>query len=137
MFARVRGTGSTLENALIIPDRAVQEQLGRYFLTVVGAGDKAEMRPVTLGQRFGNRQVILSGLAAGDRVVVEGIQKARPGTPLKVVPVKLEEFDRPAVDAAAGTAASGRRHDLTGAARWRVSSSTARSSRSSCRCSCC
>ena len=102
LFARVRGTGSTLENALIIPDRAVQEQLGRYFLTVAGAGDKAEMRPVTLGQRFGNRQVILSGLAAGDRVVVEGIQKARPGTPLKVVPVKLEEFDRPATDACRG-----------------------------------
>jgi membrane fusion protein (multidrug efflux system) len=105
LFARVRATGSTLENALIIPDRAVQEQLGRYFLTVVGADDKAEMRPVTLGERFGNRQVILSGLAAGDRVVVEGIQKARPGTPLKVVPVKLEEFDRPATDVATGAAA--------------------------------
>ncbi len=105
LFARVRATGSTLENALIIPDRAVQEQLGRYFLTVVGADDKAEMRPVTLGERFGNRQVILSGLAAGDRVVVEGIQKARPGTPLKVVPVKLEEFDRPATDIATGAAA--------------------------------
>ena len=48
--------------------------------------------------------MILSGLAAGDRVVVEGIQKARPGTPLKVVPVKLEEFDRPTVDAAAPAA---------------------------------
>ena len=104
LFARVRGTGSTLENALIIPDRAVQEQLGRYFLTVVGEGDKAEMRPVALGQRFGNRQVILSGIAAGDRVVVEGIQKARPGTLLKVVPVELEEFDRPSVDAAAPAA---------------------------------
>ncbi len=105
LFARVRGTGSTLENALIIPDRAVQEQLGRYFVTVVGEGDQAEMRPVELGQRFGNRQVILSGLKTGDRVVVEGIQKARPGTPLKVVPVTLEEFDRPAVDAGAGPAA--------------------------------
>jgi membrane fusion protein (multidrug efflux system) len=96
LFARVRATGSKLDNALIVPDRAVQEQLGRYFLTVVGEGDKAEMRPVTLGQRFGNRQVIVSGLAAGDRVVVEGIQKARPGTPLKVVPASLEDFDRPA-----------------------------------------
>jgi membrane fusion protein (multidrug efflux system) len=111
LFARVRATGSTLDNALIVPDRAVQEQLGRYFLTIVGEGDKAEMRPVTLGQRFGNRQVIVGGLQAGDRVVVEGIQKARPGAPLKVVPVKLEDFDRPAggdpaADAAAATAAT-------------------------------
>jgi membrane fusion protein (multidrug efflux system) len=108
LFARVRATGSTLENALIVPDRAVQEQLGRYFLTVVGEGDKAEMRPVQLGQRFGNRQVIVSGLQAGDRVVVEGYQKARPGTPLQLVPVTLEEFDRPttAPPAAAEAAAT-------------------------------
>jgi membrane fusion protein (multidrug efflux system) len=111
LFARVRATGAKLDNALIVPDRAVQEQLGRYFLTIVGEGDKAEMRPVTLGQRFGNRQVIVGGLQTGDRVVVEGIQKARPGAPLKVVPVKLEDFDRPAggdpaTDAAAAPAAS-------------------------------
>lgn len=95
LFARIRATGERLENALVVPDRAVQEQLGRYFLTVVGAEDKAEMRPVTLGPRFGNRQVIREGLRAGDRVVVEGIQKARPGTPLKVIEVKLEDFDAP------------------------------------------
>jgi membrane fusion protein, multidrug efflux system len=95
LFARIRATGQRLENALVVPDRAVQEQLGRYFLTVVGADDKAELRPVTLGPRFGNRQVIQSGLQAGDRVVVEGIQKARPGTPLKVIAVRLEDFDAP------------------------------------------
>jgi membrane fusion protein, multidrug efflux system len=111
LFARVRATGAKLDNALIVPDRAVQEQLGRYFLTVVADGDKAEMRPVTLGQRFGNRQVIVGGLQAGDRVVVEGIQKARPGAKLKVVPVKLEDFDRPAAgtpapDAGAAQAAT-------------------------------
>jgi membrane fusion protein (multidrug efflux system) len=111
LFARVRATGAKLDNALIVPDRAVQEQLGRYFLTVVADGDKAEMRPVTLGQRFGNRQVIVGGLQAGDRVVVEGIQKARPGATLKVVPVKLEDFDRPAggapaTDAGAAPAAT-------------------------------
>lgn len=96
LFARVRGTSGQIENALVVPDRAVQEQLGRYFLTVVGEGEKAELRPVQLGPRFGNRQVITSGLSAGDRVVVEGLQKARPGAPLKVIPVKLEDFDRPA-----------------------------------------
>lgn len=100
LFARVRGTSGQIENALVVPDRAVQEQLGRYFLTVVGEGEKAELRPVQLGPRFGNRQVITSGLSAGDRVVVEGLQKARPGVPLKVTPVTLEDFDRPAGAAA-------------------------------------
>jgi membrane fusion protein, multidrug efflux system len=96
MFVRVRATTGQSVNALVVPDRAVQEQLGKYFLTVVGADDKAELRPVTLGPRFGNRQVINSGIEAGDRVVVEGQQKARPGSPLKVVAVTLEDFDRPA-----------------------------------------
>jgi membrane fusion protein (multidrug efflux system) len=96
MFARVRANSGDAVNAMVVPDRAVQEQLGKYFLTVVGEGDKAELRPVTLGQRFGNRQVIQSGLKAGDRVVVEGLQKARPGSALKVVSVRLEDFDRPA-----------------------------------------
>jgi membrane fusion protein, multidrug efflux system len=106
LFARVRGTSGRLENALVVPDRAVQEQLGRYFLTVVGKDGKAELRPVELGQRFGNRQVINSGLAAGDRVVVEGLQKARPGTPLKVTPVTLEDFDRSGAGATAATPAA-------------------------------
>jgi len=106
LFARVRGTSGRLENALVVPDRAVQEQLGRYFLTVVGEDDKAELRPVELGQRFGNRQVINSGLAAGDRVVVEGLQKARPGTPLKVTPVTLEDFDRPGAGTSTATPAT-------------------------------
>ncbi len=101
MFARVRASSGDPKSAIVVPDRAVQEQLGKYFLTVVGEGDKAELRPVTLGARFGNRQVIQSGLAAGDKVVVEGVQKARPGTPLKVIGVALEDFDRPAADAPA------------------------------------
>jgi membrane fusion protein (multidrug efflux system) len=104
MFVRVRATAGERRNALVVPDRAVQEQLGRYFLTVVGADDKAELRPVQLGPRFGNRQIVQAGLEPGDRVVVEGLQKARPGAPLKVVPVTLEDFDRPA--AGAGGAAS-------------------------------
>jgi membrane fusion protein (multidrug efflux system) len=106
MFVRVRATAGELKNALVVPDRAVQEQLGRYFLTVVGADGKAEMRPVTLGPRFGNRQVIRDGLSPGDRVVVEGLQKARPGAPLKVVPVTLADFDRPAAVAPAAPTAA-------------------------------
>ena len=104
MFARVRANSGEAQSALVVPDRAVQEQLGKDFLTVVGADEKAELRPVALGPRFGNRQVVASGLKDGEKVVVEGAQKARPGTPLKVVAVKLEDFDRPAADAAADAA---------------------------------
>jgi membrane fusion protein (multidrug efflux system) len=107
LFARIRAQGNKLQDALIIPDRAVQEQLGRYFVTVVGEGDKAEMRPVELGPRFGNRQVVKSGLQAGDRVVVEGFLKARPGSSLKVVPAKLEDFERPAPGQPAAQAPAG------------------------------
>jgi membrane fusion protein (multidrug efflux system) len=106
LFVRVRATAGEMQNALVVPDRAVQEQLGRYFLTVVSPDDRAELRPVSLGPRFGNRQVIVDGLAAGDRVVVEGLQKARPGTPLEVRSATLADFDRPATTAPAPAAAT-------------------------------
>ena len=83
-------------DVIMLPDRAVQQQLGRYFVTVVGEGDKAETRPVELGPRLGNQVVIEQGVAAGDRIVVEGIQKARPGTPLVVTMVTAAELAAPA-----------------------------------------
>lgn len=107
LFVRVRATAGQLDNALVVPDRAVQEQLGKYFLTVVGEGDKAELRPVQLGPRFGNRQVIQSGIAPGDRVVVEGLQKARPGSTLTVIEVSLEDFARPVPAAEPAAPAAG------------------------------
>jgi membrane fusion protein (multidrug efflux system) len=91
-FARIRVTTYELGNAIIVPDRAVQQQLGSYFVTVVGAEEKAEMRPVKLGPRLGTSWIVSDGLKAGDKVVVEGIQKARPGAPLKVTVVTPDEL---------------------------------------------
>jgi membrane fusion protein (multidrug efflux system) len=99
LFVRVRATAGQLQNALVVPDRAVVEQLGKYFLMMVGPQDEAELRPVKLGPRFGNRQVIESGISPGDRVIVEGLQKTRPGTPLAVTAVTLEDLDGPALPA--------------------------------------
>jgi membrane fusion protein, multidrug efflux system len=93
LFARIRVNAEQRADAIAVPDRAVQQQLGRYFVTVVGAGDKAEMRPVVPGPRAGNVWIIASGLAEGDRVVVEGLQKARPGTPLKVTLITPKDLD--------------------------------------------
>ena len=98
LFARIRVTAETRLSAIVVPDRAVQQQLGRYFVTAVGDGDVAEARPVTLGPRVGNKWVVDEGLAVGDRIVVEGVQKARPGTPLKPTVITAAELEQPATD---------------------------------------
>jgi membrane fusion protein, multidrug efflux system len=93
LFARIRITAEQRQDAIVVPDRAVQQQLGRYFVTVVGEGDKAEMRPVVPGPRMGNQWIITDGLKSGDRVIVEGIQKARPGAQLKIKLVTADELN--------------------------------------------
>jgi membrane fusion protein (multidrug efflux system) len=84
MFARVTAQGEVRPGALLIPQRAVQELLGKTFVTVVAEGNKAEMRPVKMGPRIGDLWIVEEGLTAGDCVVVEGGAKVAPGTPLKV-----------------------------------------------------
>jgi membrane fusion protein (multidrug efflux system) len=95
LFARIRIVADDLHDAIVVPDRAVQQQLGRYFVIAVGEGDKAEMRAVHLGPRLGNQWVITDGLKTGDRIVVEGVMKARPGAPLKVTPITAAELNAP------------------------------------------
>ncbi|MEW6367704.1 MAG: efflux RND transporter periplasmic adaptor subunit [Acidobacteriota bacterium] len=87
MFARVRVTYTTLPDALLVPQEAVSQVLGKYFVTVVAEGDVAEMRPVRVGPRIDNLWVVLEGLKPGERVVVEGQLKAQPGTRLKITTV--------------------------------------------------
>ncbi len=84
MFARVQASGEIRKKAILIPQRAVQELLGKTFVTVVGEGDKAEQRPVKMGPRIGANWVVEDGIKPGERVIVEGSMKTRPGTPLKV-----------------------------------------------------
>ena len=78
-FVRVRLLGIERPNAIVLPQRAVlQGQQGKFVL-VVGAGDVVEMRPVEVGRWVGQDWLIESGLAAGDRVIVDGTVKAQPG----------------------------------------------------------
>jgi membrane fusion protein (multidrug efflux system) len=93
LFARVRVSSGPRPDVIVVPDRAVQQQLDRFFVTVAGADDKAEMRPVVTGPRMGNQWVITEGLKSGDRVIVEGVQKARPGAPLKVTLLSQDELN--------------------------------------------
>jgi membrane fusion protein (multidrug efflux system) len=86
-FVRVRLVGFARERALAVPERAVQTGLGRQFVYVVGPGDTATVRDVQTGPWSGSRWIINRGLAAGDRVIVDGVQKVAPGRPVKPVPL--------------------------------------------------
>ncbi len=85
-FARVRAVTKTQKGALLVPQRAVAELQGSYQVVLVGAGNKAEIRPVKVGERVDQMWLIEKGLKPGDRVVVEGIQKVREGMPVEVKP---------------------------------------------------
>ena len=84
MNARVRITYSVSPNALLVPQRAVSEMLGKYFVLKVGAGDRIEQQAVEPGPRVGDMWVIAAGLAPGDRVVTDGIQTVKPGQQVAV-----------------------------------------------------
>ncbi len=80
MFARVRISLRTEEGSILVPERALSELQGRDFVWVIGADNKATRRPVkTSTQKFAEKVVISEGLKAGERVVVEGLQKVREG----------------------------------------------------------
>jgi len=83
-FARVRAVVEVEKAALLVPQRAVSELQGVRQVTVVGSDNKVEVRAVQTGERLGALWVIEKGLAAGERIVVEGLQKVRPG--LVVIP---------------------------------------------------
>jgi membrane fusion protein (multidrug efflux system) len=79
-YARVRAVTEVKKGALLVPQRAVSELQGVQQVAVVGSDDKVELRVVETGVRDGSLQVIEKGLAPGDRVVVEGLQKVRDGS---------------------------------------------------------
>ena len=105
-FVRVRVLVRSLPGALLLPERAIAELQGRESVFIVGVDGKAARRGVRTGLRFSPLCVVTEGLAADDRVIVEGIQKARDGAPVQateapVDPRPLEELKAGAPGAAA------------------------------------
>jgi membrane fusion protein (multidrug efflux system) len=83
-YARVRAKTETLHGAMLVPQRAVTELQGSYQVAVVDPENKAHIKAVEVGDQVGNNWLIEKGVAPGDRVVVEGVQKVREG--MVVVP---------------------------------------------------
>ncbi len=80
LYARVRVGGTAPYDALLVDDRAIGTDQDKKFVLVVTAENRVEYRPVKLGALQDGLRVVTSGLSAGERVVVNGIQRARPGT---------------------------------------------------------
>jgi membrane fusion protein (multidrug efflux system) len=85
LFVRVIVAAFENPSAIRIPQQSVQELQGLKSVYVVDAESKAEPRQIVASYRLGNDWVVDKGLNSGDRVVVEGIGKLRPGTPVKPV----------------------------------------------------
>jgi membrane fusion protein (multidrug efflux system) len=90
-YARVRAAVEMKPGAILVPQRAVSELQGIYNVAVVGGDDTVEIRMVKPAERIGTLWVVDSGLKAGDRIVVEGLQKVRPGVKVKPEAVTIEE----------------------------------------------
>jgi len=88
MFVSVKMGGSTLNNGLLVPETAIGNDQSKRFVFVVGEGNKAEYREITLGSNLDGKRVVLSGLHSGDRVILDGLQKLAPGAPVAPQNVK-------------------------------------------------
>lgn len=87
-FVRVVMKGLTRLQAIAVPTPAIMQGPQGTFVYVLTADSKAEVRPITLGMLVGDRQIVETGLNAGDTVITEGVVKVRPGTPVKVAAPK-------------------------------------------------
>ncbi|MBI4892317.1 MAG: efflux RND transporter periplasmic adaptor subunit [Acidobacteria bacterium] len=79
-FGRVRFAATVAENALLVPQKAVTEMQSAKIVYVVSPENKVQLRSVTLGERVGENFIVTEGLKAGEKIVVEGLQKVRPGS---------------------------------------------------------
>lgn len=86
LYAKVRTALAVRKDALLVSQRAVSETQGRYQVAVVTPENNVEIRSVTVGERVGSQWIIAQGLAPGEQVIVDGLQKLKPGVTVHPVP---------------------------------------------------
>ena len=90
-FGRVRFVSEQRTNAIIVPQRAIQQNQSIQSVYVVGPGNKIEARPVRTGPRVGDDWIIEQGLKPGEKVVVEGLLSVRPGAVVNPMPYRAQK----------------------------------------------
>jgi membrane fusion protein (multidrug efflux system) len=88
-YSRIRAATTTLKEALLVPQRAVQQLQGEYELALVGPENKVAFRTVKATDRVGSYWVIAQGLQANDQVVVEGLQDIKTGQTVDPKPARM------------------------------------------------
>ena len=92
-FAKARVVIENISDALLVPERALVELQGSYQIGVIGEDSKAEIRPIKIGPRFKGQVVVTEGLKEGEKVIVEGTQKVRPGMVVTAKPYQEPQAD--------------------------------------------
>ena len=115
-YVRTRLLGSVRPNAILVPQRAVQQGAKGHFAWVVNKAGKAELRPVQVGDWYGDSWFITQGLAAGDEVVVDGGLRLAPDAPVKATPYVPKADSLPDAPAARPAGAALVVHFATGKA---------------------
>jgi membrane fusion protein, multidrug efflux system len=96
MYVRALIQEGVVDRAILVPQQAVsRDTKGNSLVFIVDAENKVQPRTITVARAIGDRWNVPSGLEPGDRVIVEGIQKVRPGIPVKVVPFDDSKKDSP------------------------------------------
>ncbi len=85
MFVKAIVSGAVRPNAIVVPQKAVQQTANGHVVYVVNEQGQAESRPVMVGEWIGDDWIIKQGLKAGDKVIVDGFQRLTPGAPVKAV----------------------------------------------------
>ncbi|KWR84749.1 MULTISPECIES: multidrug efflux RND transporter periplasmic adaptor subunit MexE [Pseudomonas] len=93
LYARIKLVGSGTYDAALIKDEAVGTDLGKKFVLVVGADRKVAYRAIELGPKLEGLRIVRSGLAKGDRIVVNGLQRVRPGAEVDAQGVPMASPD--------------------------------------------
>jgi membrane fusion protein (multidrug efflux system) len=101
-FARVQVAALQDPHAIVLPQRAIQELQGKNYVWILDAQGKAQQRDVRMGLRIGEDWQVEEGLKAGDIVIVDGVQRLRPGVPVKATPLAAPAPGAPAT-AGSGT----------------------------------
>ena len=92
MFVTAEVRGSMRPNAIIVPQLAVQQGANGHVVYVVNAAGAAEVRPVIVGDYVNEKDIVVTnGLAAGDKVVIDGVMRVVPGQPVKVAATKTQQ----------------------------------------------